>query len=278
MLTWSKGMTMRVRTAGAVGLLTVVVLGLCAPVGAAQTPKVSITQLSTSKSFGNSGPTSVSCMSAGNCIASGYAANHQASVQLERDGTWDPPINPTQSLGTIVNSILITTSCYVTGCVAFGRYFKSHKSVTDDHFTVAYRKGQWQKATPLSLRLGAAKDFQEFKISCSDQNDCVVVGTLRYSGQLASTPVYAPAVLTEKAGRWGAPRALGDRTTTVNRVAEFLDVSCPSTGNCVAVGLGSVKGTYGSIEAVETNGQWSEAEDPFPAGWTVLSVDCLTMR
>jgi hypothetical protein len=276
MLTWAKETTMRVRTAAAIGL-TVVVLGLCTTVGAAQMPKVSITQLSTSKSFGSSGSTSVSCMSAANCIASGYASNHEATVQSERDGVWDPPVNPTKRLGKIANSILITTSCYATGCVAFGRYTKSH-ALNDEHFTVAYKSGQWRKATALSLRLGSAKAFQEFNISCSDQRDCVVVGTLRYSGQSASTPIYAPAVLTETSGRWGAPRPLGAPTSTVGRVAEFIDVSCPSSGNCVAVGLGSVHGTYGSIEAVETNGRWSEAEDAFPANWTVLSVACPTTR
>jgi len=64
----------------------------------------------------------------------------------------------------------------------------------------------------------------------------------------------------------------------VGRVTEFLDVSCPSEGNCVAVGLGSVHGTYGSIEAVESNGRWSDAVDTFPADWTVLSVSCPAMR
>jgi len=125
---------------------------------------------------------------------------------------------------------------------------------------------------------GVREAFQEFKITCSDRRNCVVVGTLRYSNESASTPTYAPAVLTEKAGRWGAPRPLGARVSAVGRVTEFLDVSCPSEGNCVAVGLGSVHGTYGSIEAVESNGRWSDAVDTFPADWTVLSVSCPAMR
>lgn len=266
---------MRVRVAAAVGLI-VILLGPSAPVSAA--PTVRVTELSTSASFGNSGPTSVSCMSAGNCVASGYASNNQAVVQTQRDGKWGPPIDPVMDLGKIANSILITTSCYASGCVAFGRYTKSLNTTKDEHFTVSYSSRKWMKAIPLSLSLGSAKAFQEFSISCSDQRDCIVVGTLRYSNQFASTPIYAPAVLTEKAGRWGAPRPLAARTSAVDRVAEFLDVSCPSAGNCVAVGLGSVHGTYGSIEAVETNGQWSQAQDAFPANWTVLSASCPTMR
>jgi hypothetical protein len=147
-----------------------------------------------------------------------------------------------------------------------------------EHFTVAYSSGQWKKAIPLTLNLGPAKAFQEFKISCSDQRDCVVVGTLRYSSQFAATPIYAPAVLTEKSGQWGAPRPLAARTSTVGRLAELLDVSCPRTNDCVAVGVGSIHGAYGSIEAVETNGQWSQAQQTFPSNWTVLSVACPTMN
>jgi hypothetical protein len=266
---------MHVRTAAAIGL-TVIAVGLGTPASA--TPMVSVTQLSTSASLGTSGPTSVACMSARNCVASGYSSNNQAVVQTERDGKWGPPIAPAKNLGRIANSILIATSCYASGCVAFGRYNKSMNTMKDEHFTVSYSNGQWKKATPLTLNLGPAKAFQEFKISCSDQRDCVVVGTLRYSTEFASTPIYAPAVLAEKAGRWGAPRPLAARTSAVGRLAEFLDVSCPSAGNCVAVGVGSIRGNYGSIEAVETNGHWSEAEEAFPANWTVLSVSCPTMR
>jgi len=268
---------MHVRAVVAIGL-AVIGLGRSVPVSAATTAAVSVTKLSTSASFGKSGPTSVACMSVGNCVVSGYVSDGQAMVQTERDGRWGPPIDPTKKLGTIVNSILITTSCYASGCVAFGRYIKSQTSTKDEHFTVSYATGRWAKAIPLSLNLGSAKAFQEFKITCSDRRNCVVVGTLRYSNESASTPTYAPAVLTEKAGRWGAPRPLGARVSAVGRVTEFLDVSCPSEGNCVAVGLGSVHGTYGSIEAVESNGRWSDAVDTFPADWTVLSVSCPAMR
>ena len=256
--------------------LTVIALGLVTPVSA--TSIVSVTQLSTSASLGNSGPTSVACMSPGNCVASGYASNNQAIVQTERNGKWGPPVDPAKNLGTIENSILITTSCYASGCVAFGRYSKSLNTMKDEHFTVSYSGGQWKKAIPLTMNLGSAKAFQEFKISCSDQRDCVVVGTLRYSAEMASTPIYAPAVFTEKAGQWGAPQPLAARTSAVGRLAEFLDVSCPRANDCVAVGVGTIHGTYGSIEAVETNGPWSQAQETFPTNWTVLSVSCPTMR
>ncbi len=262
------------RTAAVVGL-TVIALGLVTPVGA--TPTLNVTQLSTSASVGNSGPTSVACMSPGNCVESGYISNTQAIVQTERDGKWGTPIDPTKNLGKIANSILITTSCFVSGCVAFGRYSTPKNAMKVDHFTVSYSSGQWKKAIPLNLKLGSAKDFQAFKISCSDQRDCVVVGTLRYSSQFAATPIYAPAVLSEKSGRWGTPRPLATRTSTVGRLAEFLDVSCPRANNCVAVGMDSIDGTYGAIEAVETNGQWSQAQQTFPSNWTVLSVACPTM-
>jgi hypothetical protein len=268
---------MHVRPAVAIGL-ALFVLGLGIPVSAATTAIVSVTQLSTSASIGNSGSTSVACMSPGNCVASGYESNNRAIVQTERDGRWGSPIDAVKNLGKIEYSILITTSCYATGCIAFGRYSKAPNTTKDEHFTVSYSSGRWAKAIPLSLSLGSAKAFEESRISCSDERDCLVVGSLRYSSQSAATPTYAPAVLTEKAGRWGAPQPLAARVSAVGRLNEFVAVSCPSAGNCVAVGDGSVNGTYGSIEAVETNGQWSQASDAFPAYWTVLSVSCPLMR
>ena len=263
--------------AAAIGLIAGV-LSLSAQASAAPIPKVSVAQIGTSASFGSSGLTSVSCLSAGNCVASGFASNNQAVVRTERDGRWGPPRDAVKNLGKVAYSILIATSCFANGCVAFGRYNKSPTKTKDAHFTLTYSNGRWTEAKPLSLNLESAKAFQEFKIVCSDQRDCVVVGNLRYSDQSASTPTYAPAVLSEKAGRWGAPHALATRTSAIGRLDEFLDVSCPSARNCVAVGLGTVHGTYGSIEAVERNGQWSHAESTFPANWTVLSVSCPSMR
>ena len=240
------GSSRNVLTAAAIGV-SLFALASVTSVSASQT--VSITELSASASSGSSGPTSVACMSPGNCIASGYTDNNRATLQTERNGKWGPPTDPTKKLGKIANSILITTSCYASGCVALGRYNKALNPSKIEHFTVAYSGGHWTKATSLTLNLGAANAFQEFKLYCSDQYNCVVVGTLRYSSEFASTPIYAPAVLTEKAGQWGVPRPLAARTSSVGRLTEFLDVSCPGADSCVAVGIVNRPGFPGDFRA-----------------------------
>jgi len=80
----------------------------------------------------------------GNCVVSGtYPTVRPWSKRSETEvGT---AIDPTKKLGKIVNSILITTSCYASGCVAFGRYIKSQTSTKDEHFTVSYATGRWRR-------------------------------------------------------------------------------------------------------------------------------------
>jgi len=195
---------MHVRAVVAIGL-AVIGLGLSVPVSAATTAAVSVTKLSTSASFGKSGPTSVACMKRGQLRRERVRirrSGHGPNGARREVGTAD---RPTKKLGKIVNSILITTSCYASGCVAFGRYIKLQTSTKDEHFTVSYATGRWAKAIPLSLNLGSAKAFQEFKITCSDRRNCVVVGTLRYSNESASTPTYAPRCSPRRRDA-GAPR------------------------------------------------------------------------
>jgi len=265
---------MRVRVAVMTAL--VVVAGFGIPVNAA--PRVTLTQLGTSASPGMSGPIAVACWSAGNCVATGYAPNNRATVQTQRDGKWGLAVDATRGLGKISYSILVTASCFSGGCLAFGRYLKSQNNPTDAHFTISYSHGLWKKASELSLQLGSAKAFQEFSLSCRDPGDCVVVGTLRYSAENASIPVYAPALLTEKSGRWGRPVSLAPKTSGVNKLAELLDVSCPTWGECRAVGIGTMRGAYRSILAVQTDGHWSMAQAGFPANWSVLSISCPSLR
>jgi hypothetical protein len=264
---------MRLRVVTVIGAV-LAVAGLATTSYAA--PIVTVTILSTSHSAATSGPTSVACMSEGSCVLSGYGSNNHAYVRTEKNGHWGPSRDPTMNLGKIVNSTLVAMSCYKGGCLGFGRFIRSARSTGNSHFTFTYARGKLQKATALTLKLGAAKSFQEFRISCSNSHNCVVVGALGYSSAFSSDPIYAPAILTMKDGKWGSPQPLGKRSSGKGRVVEFLDVSCPTWGNCVAVGIGTINGIYGSLDAIEVKGRWAPAKSVFPARWTVLSVSCRT--
>jgi hypothetical protein len=77
-------------------------------------------------------------------------------------------------------------------------------------------------------------------------------------------------------GQWHSPTVIGAKFT--GYPSQFSDVSCPTWGNCVAVGVGKVgDGHFESIEASETNGTWSSVTAPFSQTWEVLSVSCPTL-
>jgi len=259
---------------GMIGLMFVA-LSSALPVGAA--PTVSEHVVSTAGPTGTPAVTSVACISVGNCVVAGYGSGDQAFVRAERSGHWSRAINPIKNLGKVIGSSLYTLSCFRDGCLIFGEFTPSKGSQTIAHFTVSYSGGTWHKAKLAALPLGSAKGFDESGISCEDSRDCVVVGRLPYSDNSVSVSdfVSAPAVLTMTNGVWRSPTLIGAKTAGLPP-SSFSDLSCPSWGNCVAVGIGKVDGHFRSIEATETNGAWSPVTSPFPKGWDVLSVSCPT--
>lgn len=259
---------------GMMGLMFVA-LNSALPVGAA--PTVSEDVVSTSGPGGSPAVTSIACMSVGNCVVAGYHSGDQAFVRAERNGRWGRTVNPTKNLGKASDSGLNALSCFKDGCVGFGEFIPSGSSQTTSYFTVSYSGGTWHKATLAALSLGSAKGFDVSGISCQNSRDCVVVGRLPFSNSSVSVAdfVSAPAVLTMIGGVWRPPTLIGPKTKG-SVPTMFTDISCPSWGNCVAVGLGKADGRFGSIEATETIGTWSLVTAPFPKGWEVLSVSCPT--
>ena len=103
--------------------------------------------------------------------------------------------------------------------------------------------------------VGDLLEAQWYSVSCTSALNCVAVGEWGErgtNGAGAFIPVYA----TETNGVWGS---ITEFSGTVESGSQMNSVSCPSPGNCVAVGyIGSVEPPTPGIAsaAIETDGVW----------------------
>ena len=224
---------------------------------------------------GTDGVVSVSCASAGNCAAGGSyigaSGGQQAVVASEVNGTWRSPIevpgtaalNSGKNLGASVNSV----SCGSAGnCAAGGSY--ADGSGHQQAFVASEVNGTWHNAIEVpgtaTLNTGAtAKNLGASvgPLSCPSAGNCAAVGW--YS--VASDHQQA-FVASEVNGTWhNAIEVPGTATLNTGGTAKNLDVSvnsvsCPSAGNCAAVGwYTAVSGGLQAFVASEVNGTWHNA-------------------
>jgi hypothetical protein len=118
--------------------------------------------------------------------------------------------------------------------------------------------GQGTEVTPLS-----GMTFSQLQsISCTSSGNCTAVGTYRDASN------YGQAMaITESGGTWGALQELIPPSNAyMDPSADLGGVSCTSPGNCVAVGSYESLPAQHPLEAVETNGIWSQmTELPLPS-------------
>jgi len=180
---------------------------------------------------------SVSCASAGNCVAGGYYNDldngGQAFVASERNGAWHAAIEvpgtaALNSLGAEVASL----SCASAGNCAAGGFY------TDSDSTQAYvasdANGAWHTAieVPGTAALNKGGDAAVSSVSCASAGNCAAVGHYRDgSGH------HQAFVATDANGTWHtAIEVPGTGTLNKGGFAELASVSCASAGNCAAGG------------------------------------------
>ena len=105
-------------------------------------------------------------------------------------------------------------------------------------------------------------------ISCTSPGDCVGVGGY---GDTNGDDDYQALYATESAGVWGTAQRLslpdGANATPTGQRAFLASVSCPSAGNCVAVGsFADAAGDSQAMIATDTAGSWGAHELTLPAG------------
>jgi hypothetical protein len=208
--------------------------------------------------------TSVSCTSAGNCVAGGYYSLSSTGNQLhmqpflatETKGSWGQaqPVAGAAALASGGWANLWWVSCAGSGdCAAMGGYFEP--SVGDDYTWVANESGgTWGPAQQLPAP--ATSDQTEGRsLSCSPQGYCAVAG--------AYTP---PSVGRDKAfvatyanGTWTAQDVPG----VVASQSMASTVSCGAQGYCTAGGFYYPPGSGWPklFTADDVNGTWASAQD-----------------
>ncbi|HET9060629.1 MAG TPA: hypothetical protein VFN61_11965, partial [Acidimicrobiales bacterium] len=244
------------------------------------------------------GPTStavhleaVSCSPGGNCSAVGSyddsSGHHHGVLLNETAGTWAPAIEAALApgAGTDPQVSFSAISCALAGnCSAIGT-FTNDRSRADHSFELIETAGAWGQVvqTPLPANanlVGATLS----SVSCGAPGDCAVAGTYgitSYSDAGGSGGL----LLSEASGIWSPateaplPKAA---SYPYRPLVGFTSLSCPSAGNCTAVG-GQPQGpsVIPPIVLDEKDGRWGTPAPPaFPpdAGSypvaTLTSVSC----
>lgn len=214
--------------------------------------------------------TDVSCPSAGNCVAVGSysdtSGNTEPLIETETNGVWSAAEAPLAGLGTVVTAELQNISCPSAGnCTAVGDYSRGAAALIETE-----SDGVWT-ASAGPLPSGAA--YLSFQgLSCSSAANCVAVG----SDQSVTSPGGAAILETERNGNWTATTAdLTNLSTSTSYPPDFEAVSCPTDGNCTAVGYyPDTTNTYQPLLENEVGGVWQPAtEDTIPADATGTQSD-----
>src|SRR5439155_244053 len=182
---------------------------------------------------------SASCASAGNCSAVGEytdSSSHEQGLLLtETAGTWvtgveaSLPANAASSPAVVLRAV----SCGSAGnCSAVGNYRDS--SGHTQGLLLTETAGTWATGVEASLPAGAGTDPNVFlaSVSCGSAGNCSAVGNYHESSGHRQA-----LLLTETAGTWATGVAASAPANAASDPGAHLDsVSCPSPGDCTAVG------------------------------------------
>ena len=221
---------------------------------------------------------SVSCASAGNCVAGGAynssRGDSQGFVAAETNGVWGQAaeVPGLGALNTGGAAGVVSVSCASAGnCVAGGDYSSSDNT---QGFVAAETNGIWGQAAdvPGLAKLNTGGGAGVLTVSCPSAGNCAAGGD--YTDSLDDGQGF---VAGEKNGVWGnAIGVPGLRKLNDDFSAEVDVLSCPSAGNCTAVGTyGEPYGT--GFVAAEKNGVWGQADDVGIVGGRIAganSVSC----
>jgi hypothetical protein len=217
----------------------------------------------------------VSCTSAGNCVAGGYYATAapakgppitQAMVVTESGGQWGTAteVPDTATLNAGGAAKITSISCSAPGeCSAGGQYTDS--SGISQAFVVTETGGTWGNArrVPGTESLNRIKPgAQVLSVSCGAAGDCGAGGS--YTDASGQQQAF---VVTETGGTWGTAQEVpGTAAMNAGGYAEIDSVSCAAAGECTAGGLYASSSTDNiptvqALVVTETGGSWGTAEE-----------------
>jgi hypothetical protein len=209
---------------------------------------------------------SVSCPSAGDCVAGGYYTDaddeFQVFVASERNGTW----------GTAIRLRLIGSGYYPNGtgaiesvscasvgnCAAGGSDSGPQPTFNDmSAFVVDAKNGHWGKVREVPGLAALNEGTPDLdSVSCASVGNCAAGG-----GYTDRSNNFQAFVVNEKNGTWGkAIKVPGLRALNTGGFADVYQVSCASPGNCAAGGGYTDRHHHSQgFAAVERNGRWGTA-------------------
>jgi hypothetical protein len=263
---------------------------------------VEVPNLGTLNAGGDAVVRSVSCASAGNCVAGGLyqdsSGNFQGFVVDEANGTWgnaqEVPGLATLNAGGFAE--VFSVSCAPAGNCAVGGEYRDSSSHT---------QGFVADETSTSSAWGNAQEVPNLGTlntdgtAVVDSVSCVSAGSCAAGGYYATTTTSSSGVnftsregfvADESGSTWGNAQevpGLGTLNAANGGFAEVLSVSCASAGNCAAGGYYTVDTSSGVVGpeqgfvADEANGTWGNAQEVPGLGALnadndakVLSVSC----
>lgn len=210
---------------------------------------------------------SISCTSAGNCVAGGYGWSGLDRYQdqiggagfivTEDAGVWSAPVALSGIVTTSGSNLsqINTVSCPTsTDCVIGGTYYDGHEYQA---FVASDLDGTLGSTieVPGTAALNAFSEAQVVAASCTASDACTIAGT--YSGT-AGNGLSQTFVDSEVAGTWGTAVQIPEETSDLEAATQLTSLSCSSPGNCV---VGGWIGDGGQLEAPyvdeQSGGEWS---------------------
>jgi hypothetical protein len=235
---------------------------------------------------GAAGVDSISCAAPGNCSAGGsfpVSAKtylEPSFVVNETNGVWGR-VQMVAGLKKLNfgESELRSMSCGAPGnCSAVGQF--QQKGGATRAYIVSESNGVWGKAilVPGLDALNGRHVSSLTTVSCSSEGNCTAGGSYGLNDhQVAFT-------VTEKKGTWGSAALVPGLDTLNKGSATYVQsVSCPTKGNCGAIGtFSNTKGNPQNFVVNESHGVWGAASAVRPVkslkaiGTGVLSISCAT--
>ena len=223
----------------------------------------------------------MSCPAAGSCAAIGSYESSSRTEEIffsqETSGVWgaDVSMSGLESLAPNGDVGLDSFRCSSVGtCTILGSYLGSGD--VEQLFYDVERNGTWQTPQAVTGLPAVTKGTNPFLFegprwtatSCGNAASCVGVGV-----DLTSSTSAVPFMVTETAGAWAV--TLSEPGSTLSGGPELTTVSCPSPGNCVAMGrVSGANQTQEVFTVPELSGTWGEPELlPSPAALSTAKGD-----
>jgi hypothetical protein len=232
---------------------------------------------------------SLSCLSASNCVAAGSYTNAQGQIlgliESERNGTWLKPesLTPPKGAASDPGITLYQVSCAAAGsCVAAGSYDTETSTLP---LLSEERSGHWGLGRTVTLPVNALVKGQDADIravSCKRSTTCSAIGTYQDNNPVGSRS--EGFVVDEVDGMWRRAVEIKLPRSNFDPFVSLNQLSCSSIGNCVAIGsFIDANDVTQALVVQEVNGAWraGKAIAPPPnasrfAGASWSEVSCLS--